>query len=138
MAFWGAPLPDAGQALNACRSALEMQDRLTTLRTEFREKGLPEISVRIGINTGPVIAGNMGSADLFDYTVLGDTVNLASRLENANKQFGTGILISGYTYQEAADKVAVRPLGNISVKGKAEQIAVYELLSLMPLPPDTR
>ncbi len=135
MAFWGAPLPDAGQALNACRTALEMQERLTTLRKEFREKGLPEISVRIGINTGPVIAGNMGSADLFDYTVLGDTVNLASRLENANKQFGTGILISGYTYREAADKVTVRPLGNIIVKGKAEQIAVYELLSLMSPPP---
>jgi len=135
MAFWGAPLPDTGQALNACRAALEMQERLTTLRKEFREKGLPEISVRIGINTGPVIAGNMGSADLFDYTVLGDTVNLASRLENANKQFGTGILISGYTYHEAADKVDVRPLGNISVKGKAEQIAVYELLSLLPPPP---
>jgi adenylate cyclase len=74
----------------------------------------------------------MGSADLFDYTVLGDTVNLASRLENANKQFGTSILISGSTYQEVAGKVNVRPLGKINVKGKTEQIAVYELLSLLP------
>ena len=132
MAFWGAPLPDAGQAGNACRAALDMQERLKTLKKEFREKGLPDISVRIGINTGPVIAGNMGSAELFDYTVLGDTVNLASRLENANKQFGTGILISASTYQEIADMVDVRPLGTIRVKGKAEQIAVYELLSLLP------
>ncbi len=130
MSFWGAPLPDHDQELNACCAALDMQERLITLRREFREKKLPEISVRIGINTGPVIAGNMGSEDLFDYTVLGDTVNLASRLESANKQFGTGILISSSTYWAVADKVEVRPLGNISVKGKVEQIAVYELLSL--------
>jgi len=75
-----------------------------------------------------VIAGNMGSPDLFDYTVLGDTVNLASRLEEANKQFGTRILISSSVYEKVAGKAEARPLGKISVKGKTEEVDVYELL----------
>ena len=128
MAFWGAPADDADHALNACRAAVAMQERLESLRGELKADGLPGIDVRIGINTGMVIAGNMGSPDLFDYTVLGDTVNLASRLEEANKQFGTRILISSSVYEKVAGKAEARPLGKISVKGKTEEVDVYELL----------
>lgn len=130
MAFWGAPLSDADHALNACRTAVDMQERLVTLRQEFRERGLPEIHIRIGINSGPVIVGNMGSSDLFDYTVVGDTVNLASRLEGANKQFGTEILISGFTHDRVADAVNARHLGRAALKGKVEETEVYELMGI--------
>ncbi len=137
MAFWGAPVPDPDHALNACRTAVAMQERLITLRDELRGMGLPEITVRIGLNTGMVIAGNMGSEDLFDYTVLGDAVNLASRLEGANKQFGTGIMISRYTYEKVSDWVEARLLGRISVKGKAEEVEVYELIGIRLSHPDS-
>jgi adenylate cyclase len=137
MAFWGAPVPDPDHALNACRTAVEMQERLITLRNELKGMGLPEITVRIGLNTGMVIAGNMGSEDLFDYTVLGDAVNLASRLEGANKQFGTDIMISGFTYEKVADKVEARLLGRISVKGKTEEVEVYELTRVRKSPQDS-
>ncbi len=128
MAFWGAPIPDDEHALNACRAAIEMQRQLRLLNEEFKAEGLPEIAMRIGINTGNVIAGNMGSDELFDYTVLGDAVNLASRLEGANKTFGTSILISGYTLDKAGDKIKTRPLGYITVRGKEEEVEVFELL----------
>jgi len=137
MAFWGAPVPDPDHALNACRTAVEMQERLITLRNELKGMGLPEITVRIGLNTGMVIAGNMGSEDLFDYTVLGDAVNLASRLEGANKQFGTDIMISGFTYEKVADRVEARLLGRISVKGKTEEVEVYELTRVRKSPQDS-
>ncbi len=125
MAFWGAPADDADHALNACRAALAMQERLESLRKELKADGLPGIDVRIGIHSGMVIAGNMGSPGLFDYTVVGDTVNLASRLEGANKQFGTRILISDSVYKKV--KAEARPLGRIGVKGKTEEVEVYEL-----------
>ncbi len=130
MAFWGAPVADPDHALNACRAAVAMQERLEGLRNEFREDGLPEVTIRIGINTGTVIAGNMGSAELFDYTVLGDAVNLASRLEGANKEFGTGILISGHVHEKVAGKVDVRSIGKIGVKGKTEVVEVFELIAM--------
>ncbi len=127
MAFWGAPVPDEEHALNACRAAIEMQRQLTLLNEEFKGEGLPEITMRIGINTGNVIAGNMGSDELFDYTVLGDAVNLASRLEGANKTLGTSILISRYTLDKAGDKIKTRPVGSITVRGKEGEIEVFEL-----------
>lgn len=129
MAFWGAPVADPDHALNACRAAVAMQERMKLVRMEFTEKGLPEIFIRIGINTGPVIAGNMGSSDLFDYTVLGDPVNLASRLEGANKEFGTSIMISQAVYEKARGGIVARPLGAIKVKGKTKEVEVYELVS---------
>jgi adenylate cyclase len=127
MAFWGAPLPDPDHALNACRSAVGMRKGLVQLNDELRKRGLREVSFRIGINTGDVIAGNMGSEDLFDYTVIGDPVNLASRLEGANKEFGTDILISGFVYDKVKDMAEVIPLGMINVKGKTEAVNVYSL-----------
>jgi adenylate cyclase len=130
MAFWGAPAPDPDHALNACLAAVAMQERLKSLRKEFREKGMPEISVRIGINRGEVIAGNMGSSELFDYTVLGDPVNLASRLEGVNKEFGTSIIISRSVHEAVRDSVEARALGTIMVKGKTEEVEIYELLGM--------
>jgi adenylate cyclase len=131
MAFWGAPLPDPEHAMNACRAAVEMRERLASLNRELRENGLPEVSFRIGINTGEVIVGNMGSEELFDYTVIGDTVNLASRLEGANKQFDTDILISRLVYDKVKDRIEARSLGKISVKGKADMVEVYALLAII-------
>lgn len=130
MAFWGAPLNDPDHALNACRTAIAMQERLKSLREEMKRERLPDIYIRIGINTGVVIAGNMGSSDLFSYTVLGDTVNLANRLETANTEMDTSIIISKSVYKKVAAHVKVNPLGTIHVKGKTEEVEIYELISV--------
>lgn len=134
MVFWGAPVMDTEHALNACRAALSMQERMLSLRKEMRQEGMPEISIRIGVHTGTVIAGNMGSSELFSYTVIGDAVNLASRLEAANKDVGTSILISHAVYEKVAASAQVRPLGSIRVKGKSDEIPVYELLDINTAP----
>ena len=131
MAFWGVPVADPDHALNACRAALAMQDRLKSLRKELKGLKLPEIFIRIGIHTGPVIAGNMGSSELLDYTVLGDTVNLASRLEGANKEFQTSVIISRSVYEKVMEHVRTKPLGKIKVKGKTREIEVYELAGVV-------
>jgi adenylate cyclase len=129
MAFWGAPkeLPD--HPLLACRAALRMMARLRELKESWREKGLPEIDIGIGINTGPMSVGFVGSQDRFyNYTVLGDNVNLASRLEGANKEYGTNIIISAATYALVKEHFYVRELDAVRVKGKREPVVVYELI----------
>jgi adenylate cyclase len=128
MAFWGAPLPQKDHALRTCLAALDMQKRLEVLRPKWIKEGRPPLSVRMGINTGIVIVGNMGGRDRFDYTVIGDSVNLASRLEGANKQYKSNIMISDFTYTHVKSKVIVRELDLIQVKGKTEPVKVYELL----------
>lgn len=129
MAFWGAPIPEEKHAQLACAAALENQKKLMTLRAEWQKQGLPPIEVRIGINSGEAIAGNMGSENRFDYTVMGDNVNLASRLEGINKQYGTRILISGSTYEQVKDLFVCRELDRIRVKGKQEVVTIYELIA---------
>ena len=129
MAFWGAPLPQEDHAWRACRAALVQQEIMARFRAEVLAEGLPELRVRMGLNTGPMIVGNMGSEDRFDYTVMGDAVNLASRLEGANKQYGTYLMISESTYEEVKDLVEVRELDLLRVKGKNEPIRVYELMA---------
>ena len=129
MAFWGAPLPQEDHALRACRAALENQSRLAELRQEFIKTGLPPVHARIGINTGEMIIGNIGSSQRFHFTVIGDSVNLASRLEGAGKEYGTGILIAEETYRRASDGVEVRELDLLRVKGKDKPVRIYELLS---------
>lgn len=128
MAFWGAPqtLPD--HAARACFAAIDMQKRLAEMRAAWRNQGKNELYVRIGLNSGEAVVGNMGSRTRMDYTVMGDSVNLASRLEGANKFYGTSTMISENVYREVKDLVVVRPLDRIRVVGKAEPITVYELI----------
>jgi len=105
-----------------------MQQCLKELREEWKSKGEPEFYVRMGINTGPVLVGNMGSHNRMDYTVIGDTVNLASRLEGVNKVFGTEIIISEHTNEKVKDELVTRELGTIRVVGKNIPIGIYELI----------
>ncbi len=129
MAFFGAPLEDPDHATNACLCALEHLEKLKVLQAEYRKKGLPEIDVGIGINTGEVSVGNMGSQSVRSYTVMGDAVNLASRLEGINKQYGTRIVISEFTYADVKDKFVCRELDWVRVKGKAQPVGIYELMA---------
>lgn len=180
MAFWGAPIDQPDHALRACRCAIDMQQRLKERADEWRTMGYPSVHIRIGVNTGPMVVGNMGSRDRFNYTVLGDAVNLGARLEPLNKTYGTQIMISEFTLASVrrqfasggnpktgdgtgggtvrrngdevrppqatspqtgdrhplqriatSDKItlAVRELDRIAVKGKLEEVTVYELVS---------
>lgn len=137
MAFWGAPVPQEDHAIRACLAALDNQSRLGELRQEFLQAGLPPIHARIGINTGEMIIGNMGSSQRFDFTVIGDSVNLASRLEGAGKEYGIRILISENTYSHAADRIEVRELDLLRVKGKDKPVRIYELLARRGQLPET-
>jgi adenylate cyclase len=137
MAIWGAPIPQNDHALRACKAALEMQEVIFEMNRRWKKEGKPELGARAGINTGDMIVGNMGGVRRFDYTVIGDNVNLASRLESANKQYGSRIMIAEQTYQLVASDVLVRELDSLVVKGKTQPVKVYELLSFAkdPLPP---
>ncbi|MCS6988631.1 MAG: adenylate/guanylate cyclase domain-containing protein [Chloroherpetonaceae bacterium] len=128
VAFWNAPLPVEDHALKACYAAIEMQEKLKEMRPIWKAKYGHEIYSRMGINTAPVIVGNMGSQGRFAYTAMGDGMNLAARLEAANKAFGTYILISQFTYERVKEKCLCRWLAEITVQGKAEPIKVYELI----------
>jgi len=128
MAFWGAPITQKDHALRTCLASLDMQKRLAAMRPKWKKEGRPALEVRMGINSGVMIVGNMGGKDRFDYTVIGDSVNLASRLEGANKQYGSNIMISDFTYQHVKGQVLVRELDLIQVKGKTEPVKVWELL----------
>lgn len=130
MAVFGAPLPDENHPLLACKAALEMQMKLNELRAKWKEEGHPELFSRFGINTGPVVAGNVGSRERFDYTVMGDTVNLGSRLEGANKFYGTSIMIGKDTNDLLQGQFVTRQLDKLRVKGKDYPVEVYELLCL--------
>ena len=130
MAFWGAPQPHSAHAVAACTAALRSQQTLAGLRRKWQAEGKPPFFARIGLNTGEVVVGNIGSTARLNYTVIGDPVNLASRLEGLNKHYGTEILISESTYLAARDAIAARPIGWVSVKGKTSAVLVYELLAL--------
>ncbi len=137
MAIWGAPVSLPNHALSACKAALEMQEAIIEMNRRWKKLGSPELGVRAGLNTGDMIVGNMGGERRFDYTVIGDNVNLASRLEGANKQYGSRIMISESTYQFVSSDVIVRELDSLVVKGKTKPVRVFELLCLAkdPLPP---
>jgi adenylate cyclase len=130
MALWGAPVEMPDHALAACTAAVRNQKILLELRERWTSEGKPPFHARIGINTGEVVVGNIGSAKRLNYTVIGDAVNLASRLEGLNKYYGTQILISEATYEEAKAGIVARPLDWVSVKGKNTAVLVYELLGL--------
>ena len=126
IAFWNAPLDQPDHAARALRAALRCQDRLAELRPAFRERVGTDLVMRIGLNTGPAVVGNMGSHSRFDYTMLGDAVNLAARLEGLNKQFGTRVMVTGALLEAAGDAFAARELGRVVVVGRSEPVAVYE------------
>ncbi len=129
MALFGAPLDDPKHASLACYAALDCQVELARLREVWKREGLPEIGARIGLNSGPCIVGNMGSEERMEYTVTGDSVNLASRLEGASKYYDTLILIGQRTAELAKNDVEVREIDLLRVKGKKEPVVVFELLA---------
>jgi adenylate cyclase len=137
MAVFGTPFPGAQDADNAIAAAIRMQDALALFNRRRTAAGTPPLAMRIGINSDQVVAGNVGSARRMDYTVIGDGVNLASRLEGANKVFGTRILTSGLTVALLKERFVLRELDLLRVKGKANPVAVYEVLGFADreLPP---
>ncbi len=128
MAFWGAPTIMEDHARRACMAALHIQHAVDALNVEMKATGGNPLKVRIGIHSDAVIVGNIGSAERMSYTVLGDGVNIASRLEGLNKAYQTNICISHSVYKEAGDSLCVRPIGDVRVKGRRASITVYELL----------
>jgi adenylate cyclase len=130
MAFWGAPVPQHDHALRCCKAAIEMMNKLHEMNKAWAHQKMEQINIGIGINTGEMIVGNVGSSSRMDYTLIGDMVNLGARLEGTNKVYGTNIIISEYTYDEVRDHVIVRELDLIRVKGKEKPVKIYELIDL--------
>jgi len=128
MAFFGAPIRFPDHAAWACRSALQQLEKIKDLQEEYRQKNLPSIDMGIGLNSGEASVGNMGSTMVRNYTVMGDTVNLASRLEGITKQYGTKVIISHSTYGHVKDKFTCREVDQVKVKGKLEPVKIYELI----------
>ena len=128
IAFWGAPLELPNHATVACHAAIDMQKKNEEMRKTLREQNRPMLYTRMGMSSGPVVVGNMGSADRMDYTMMGDVVNLAARLEGVNKFYQTFTMISQSTYELAKDDIDTRQLDVIRVVGKKEPIQVYEVL----------
>jgi len=128
IAFWGAPLEQLDHAKRACWASIEMQDRLVLMREKLKAEGRPILNVRMGVNSGPMVVGNMGSKTRMDYTMMGDAVNLAARLEGANKFYKNYSMISHNTYNQASEFIDTRELDVITVVGKDEPITVYDLL----------
>lgn len=129
MALWNAPSKDVEHAFHACETARVMLERLQILNQKHKNDGFPEFKIRIGIHTGEAIVGNVGSEDRLSYTALGDTVNLASRLESISKNYNTQIIVSHATFNHVSDKFLFRFLDEVAVRGKQESIAIYELIT---------
>jgi adenylate cyclase len=125
MAFWGAPLPDDEHALHALTAAMRMQAAMQVLREELLQEGLPPVHMRLGLNSGDAVIGNMGSETKKQYTAIGDNVNLAARLEGINKLYGTYIIASESTARAVGDRVRLRKLDKVMVSGKSEPVVIY-------------
>ncbi len=130
MAFWGAPTPNSNQAIDACRTALLCQQFLKNINNFWKEKGKVPLVTRIGINFGSAVIGNVGSSERMNYTAIGDSVNLAARLEGINKMYGTSIIISDSAYAQLSSDFIVRPLDIVIVKGKEKHTKIYELVGI--------
>jgi adenylate cyclase len=131
MAFWGAPgEPKPDDALQAVRCAHELVATLTRLGRKWRERGIEPFGIGVGINSGEMIVGNMGSTVLFNYTVIGDEVNLGARLEALTRQFDTDVIMSDATFQQLRGQVDARDLGEVTVKGRARPVRIYALVGL--------
>jgi adenylate cyclase len=130
VALFGAPIPHQDHALRACRGALAVQKAIAQLREQLRAEGLPDVYTRVGLNTGTMLVGNIGSQQLLDYTAIGDEMNLAARLEGANKEYGSLIMMGQNTYEEVKEHVEARELDRVRVAGKNRAVTVYELLGM--------
>jgi adenylate cyclase len=128
MAFWGAPRANAAHAVDCCRAALACQRAV--LDADLRDDTGRPIKIRIGINSGDMLVGNIGSEVRLNYTVIGDAVNIASRLESTNKQYGSEIIIGPETRRLAGDSIVVRELDRLAVYGRAGGLQIYELLGM--------
>jgi adenylate cyclase len=136
MAFWGAPTDDSKHALHACKAVLQMQIALAQLNEKWKIEKKPLVMTRIGVNTGSVVVGNVGSDDRLNYTLLGDHVNLASRLEGINKVYGTYVAVSEFTHNQVKDEFKFRLLDRVAAKGRKQGVDVYELLGEVGVEPD--
>ena len=125
MAFWNAPLDDAQHAKNAVRTAIKMLHSLELFNKEIKKEGVPPFGMGLGINTDSVVVGNMGSTQRFDYTCLGDGVNLAARLEGQSKNYGVLIVLGPNTAEQIRDEIEVFELDCIAVKGKTVGVKIY-------------
>jgi adenylate cyclase len=130
MAFWGAPNTLEDHAYRACAAALKIQEQMDVINKEWESEGLPPLKVRIGIHSDVVLVGNIGSIERMSYTVMGDGVNVAARLEGINKELGTRICISKTVVREAGERLKLRALDEVTVKGRKSTVEVYELLGL--------
>jgi adenylate cyclase len=145
MAFWGAPLALPDHVLRACAGALRAARRMEKVNAQWGGEGRPTLRLRIGLNTADVLVGNVGSSERFSYTVMGDGVNVAARLEGINKIFGTTICVSDSVFDAAASEILARPLRRVQVKGRKQDFMIYELLGFansndpeLEVGPDTR
>ncbi len=128
IAFFGAPIDLEDHAVKACQCCLEIQNRMVELREIWRKEGKAELKVRIGLFSGPAVVGNMGSRNRMDYTMMGDTVNTAARLEGVNKRYGTYTLIGETTRRQVGDSIEAREIDAVKVVGKDEPVVIYEIL----------
>lgn len=136
VALFGAPLDDEEHAKHACEAALKMKHEIELMREEFHAQGLPDVYTRIGVNSDTMYVGNIGAKEVLDYTAIGDGMNLASRLEGANKAYNTVIIIGEGTWLRAKDHIEVRELDVVRVNGKKQPVRIFELLALKgELPP---
>jgi adenylate cyclase len=129
MALYGAPLDDQDHADHAVTTALAMIRTLHEMNREWQAQGKPTLDIGIGVNTGDMVAGNIGSDTIMSYTVIGDAVNLGARLESLNKDYGTRIIISEFTRAELKGRYDIHPLGEVVVKGKTKPVAIFEVKS---------
>jgi adenylate cyclase len=134
MAFWGVSLASSEQAQHACRAAIDIITAIRELNEKWRQQGREIFATRIGINTGVSLVGNFGSSDRFNYTAIGDSVNIASRLEGLNKLYETEIIVSESTANAAGADFVFRPLDLVVVKGRQGSVKVYQLLGLAVSP----
>ena len=129
MAIYGAPIAQSEHPLNACASALAMQDRLAEMNVDWQKMGRPTLKARIGVNTGPMLVGNLGSPYRFSYGVVGDQVNLASRLEGLSSIYGTDILIGEETAERVKNNFILREVDRVRVKGRKQNVGIFELIA---------
>jgi adenylate cyclase len=127
MGLFGAPLDDPDHPDHAVQAAIAMSHALDALNREWIAAGKPALDIGVGISTGEMVAGNIGSTAIMSYTVIGDTVNLGARLESLNKDYGTRIIISEGTHAALKGRYDIHPLGDVTVKGKSKPVQIFEV-----------